>query len=284
MTRAQCYKILGLEEGATEAEIRRRYKKLAMKVHPDINPDPNAHEQFIQLSLAVEILLNPEKESTNGRTSRSTSKKKESFEEQKARMEEAKMRYEEQKRRKQAEDDAYFSSLTTGKKWGLYKWVMRVGVVLAAILVLDTFLPHHIENDRIERFSTADHNGLLYPKICGIYFEHRGSYFVKQNRANWFGSYPEAKIYTTWILHTPVEFEVNDDFHSYFTGFDFYTGSIKWLLVPLLLLPLFPYLKRYKKLSFVFLYQLSFWGIGGLEVFLLLTENRLMHLLSLGFV
>jgi len=284
MTKAQCYKILGLEQGATEAEIRRRYKKMAMRVHPDINPDPNAHEQFIQLSLAVEILLNPGKESASGRTSRSTSKKNENFEGQKARMEEAKMRYEEQKRRKQAEDDAYFSSLTTGKKWSLYKWVVRVGVVFAAILVLDSFLPHHVESDKIERFSTVDHNGLRYPKICAIYFENRGSYYVKQNRANWFASYPEVKIYTTWLLHTPMEFEVSDDFQTYKTGFDFYSGSIKWLLIGLLLLPLFPYLKRYKKLSFVFLYQLSFWGIGTLEVFLLLTEYRLGHLLSLGFL
>ena len=59
MTLEESYRILKLKPGATEQEVRRQFKRLALKVHPDINPDPAAHEQFIELTRAMEIALNP---------------------------------------------------------------------------------------------------------------------------------------------------------------------------------------------------------------------------------
>lgn len=56
------YKILGISKNATEAEIKKAYRKLARKLHPDINPDDKeAHAKFQQLNEANEVLGNPEK-------------------------------------------------------------------------------------------------------------------------------------------------------------------------------------------------------------------------------
>ncbi|MCD6596010.1 molecular chaperone DnaJ [bacterium] len=56
------YEILGVPKDASIDEIKSAYRKLAMKYHPDRNPDdPNAEEKFKRLSEAYEILSNPKK-------------------------------------------------------------------------------------------------------------------------------------------------------------------------------------------------------------------------------
>ena len=55
------YKVLGLDKSATEAEIKKAYRKLARKYHPDVNPgDTEAEEKFKQVNEANEVLSNPE--------------------------------------------------------------------------------------------------------------------------------------------------------------------------------------------------------------------------------
>jgi molecular chaperone DnaJ len=58
------YVILGLEHGATELEIKRAYRRLARRFHPDINPgDRMAEAQFRQILEAYETLIDPERRS-----------------------------------------------------------------------------------------------------------------------------------------------------------------------------------------------------------------------------
>ncbi len=56
------YKVLGIEKNATEDDIKKAYRKLARKFHPDLNPnDKNAHKNFQQINEANEVLSDPEK-------------------------------------------------------------------------------------------------------------------------------------------------------------------------------------------------------------------------------
>lgn len=55
------YDILEVGRDATGDEIKRSYHKLAIKYHPDKNNDPNATQKFQNISLAYEILSDPEK-------------------------------------------------------------------------------------------------------------------------------------------------------------------------------------------------------------------------------
>src|SRR5829696_6817244 len=56
------YKILGLDKNASEEDIKKAYRKLARKHHPDLNPnDKEAHKKFQQLNEANEVLSDPEK-------------------------------------------------------------------------------------------------------------------------------------------------------------------------------------------------------------------------------
>lgn len=56
------YKVLGVDKNATQDEIKRAYKKLAVKYHPDRNPgDKEAEEKFKEINEANEVLSDPEK-------------------------------------------------------------------------------------------------------------------------------------------------------------------------------------------------------------------------------
>src|SRR5438477_3171007 len=56
------YIVLGIERGATVGDIKRAYKRLARKYHPDINPgDRMAAAQFRQIAEAYETLRDPDR-------------------------------------------------------------------------------------------------------------------------------------------------------------------------------------------------------------------------------
>lgn len=56
------YKVLGLDKNASKTEIKKAFRKLARKYHPDVNPnDDDAKKKFQQVNEANEVLSDPEK-------------------------------------------------------------------------------------------------------------------------------------------------------------------------------------------------------------------------------
>ena len=61
-TKRDYYEVLTVERGASEEEVKRAYRKLAVKFHPDKNPDdPAAEEKFKELGEAYDVLIDGEK-------------------------------------------------------------------------------------------------------------------------------------------------------------------------------------------------------------------------------
>ena len=61
MTKRDYYEILGIKKDASKTEIKKVYRKLALKYHPDKNPDKEAEERFKEISEAYAVLYDDEK-------------------------------------------------------------------------------------------------------------------------------------------------------------------------------------------------------------------------------
>ncbi len=62
MAKKDLYEVLGVDRNATEEEIKKAYRRLAKKYHPDLNPgDKEAEQKFKEINEAYEILSDPQK-------------------------------------------------------------------------------------------------------------------------------------------------------------------------------------------------------------------------------
>ena len=101
------YQLLGLTESATDAEIKRNYRKLAFQYHPDRNSSASAQEKFILIQEAYEIVTGKKKipQQRVGDYSSRKTRQDESWEEK---VKKARSKYEENKRHQEQVIANYF--------------------------------------------------------------------------------------------------------------------------------------------------------------------------------
>jgi molecular chaperone DnaJ len=61
VSRRDAYEVLGVERGADEKAIKKRFRALARELHPDVNSSPDAEEHFKEAAEAYEVLSDPER-------------------------------------------------------------------------------------------------------------------------------------------------------------------------------------------------------------------------------
>lgn len=61
MAKKDYYEILGIDRNATKEEIKKAYRRLSKKYHPDVSDDPDAAEKFKEITEAYEVLSDDKK-------------------------------------------------------------------------------------------------------------------------------------------------------------------------------------------------------------------------------
>jgi len=288
MRRHYC-KILGLPENASLSEIRKQYRKLVMQYHPDKNKSPEAARRFIEIKEAYEVLMGKKSmpatsaQSTR-RTSRSSQQNETDETEIKRRAKEAKLRYEEQKLRDFIDNELYFRKLTKGWRWKLMKTSAIVGILLAFILTLDLFLPHHYKEDKVLAFNSNSAYGIGGKRVSLINTQENGFFWIEHfNSSLYYGDH-EIWVETSWLMHNPIRIQAQDKVRMFGFPVNFNVYRLSFLLIPLFLLPAFTVYYKRRKISFTVLYHFCFYGVNGLMAAVILSGDRWAHLLTLGFL
>ena len=60
-TKRDYYEVLGVDKSADDATLKKAYRKLAKKYHPDVNKDPGAEDKFKEINEAYEVLSDKDK-------------------------------------------------------------------------------------------------------------------------------------------------------------------------------------------------------------------------------
>jgi hypothetical protein len=213
------YQILRVRRGASAAEIRRAYRVLVQQLHPDINPDPAAHELIKEVNEAYDVLSDPVK--------------KQEYEYRLDNPYTTVFVQEKPKHRDPAYKRKTYYHKPTGRPTQreimeryihFAPKVFWIGVTLSAILFLDLMLPPRVIHDSV----TVDISGLY----DGGYLHTTGGEHIKISNNKRYVPEQEIEIVNSQMfsilieIHIPTQGVVDDNLSSIFANFRF----VLWIL------------------------------------------------------
>lgn len=279
MTGSECYKLFGLNPGASEKEIRKKYRALAKKYHPDVNSDEKSNKRFLEIQEAYAFLLQetlaPEIEIHEHETSLE--------EEFAAYRSHAAEQFRARKQREEQELQSLYMRLRSGTSHFMHRFIALVCAIVLVALILDLFLPHRMEKSVIQSYSTDSYQSMNGDRVSLAKTTNGDRFFLNAFSNRYFNTNPFIEIERTRILHQSIHVVsfAKDLKQIIPIHFSFY-----WAQVVLFFFFLFPIaFLRYRENDafFVMGSYFSRYGSGLLLLYFLMTEGRWYHLLTLGY-
>ena len=276
--KSKYYKVFGLAETASKSEVKRAYRKLAMKYHPDRNQDPKAHKLFLDLTEAYQILIDDKPRPSE--TIISVKRAEKTTEE---RIAEAKERLRKQIERKKIHQEYYIAKLTSGVKYKIFKNLAIVSAFLAVLLFVEPFLPTKFTKDRVDSYSKM-YNGLVHRDIRMVKTESNQRIFVAAPNSDMFFGDAEIVIESSIWLRNPIRIWYRGIYKYSCYEVDFSIVNLFPLVPIALLVPLFTWKFRKRNYGFIVLFNFCVYAISIFVLLLLISENRWLHILTFGFL
>jgi len=275
------YSQLGLSETATSEEVRRQYRKLAMKYHPDKNPSKDAQDEFLKISEAYEILSGKKKIQSPQNPRKSGHRAA-----QKDRVREARKRQYEQMIKEKEETEAYFNQLLKSRGWKVISFSAILGCILSACLLLDLCLPNHYSSDRIITYGLNVYSSgqAIEKPVSLVKTAKNDTYWVEELNYPFYGQYPDFKVQKSWIFHDPIHLISVQDGANVLYPVHYTFLSFFYLVIPIFLFPIFTRFYKRKTITFTVMYYVSLYLSTGLMLLFLALDAHILHFLTLGFL
>jgi hypothetical protein len=276
--RGSAYKVFGLNPGASEEEIRKRYRELVKKYHPDVNKNLRAEEKFIEIQAAYEELMQAREEQDIEHPFEPTFQ-----EEYSAYREHARQQFQARKKKEAEELEKLYVRLQTGPVQLLHRCIAFVGVVVLLALILDLVLPSQRVSAVITSYSTDVYQSMNGNLVSLAKTNQGESFFLNAFSNRFFDINPFIEIKKTVIFHQSVSVlsYSNEFLQEIPIHFSFYWAQ--FVLFPFFIIPLVFLFYRKKDAYFIMGSYFSRYASGLLLLYFLISQDRWYHLLTLGF-
>ena len=277
--RGSAYKLLGLNPGASEEEIRKRYRELVKKFHPDVNNDANAQKKFIEIQAAYEELTHINEVTTEVETPT-----EQTFQaEYTAYQEHARQQYQARKKKEAEELEKLYVRLQTGPVFLLHRCIALVSIAVMLALCLDLILPHRHISAVITSYSTDVYQSMNGNLVSLAKTNHGESFFLNAFSNRFFDINPFIEIKKTTILHQPISvLSASDEFLQEIPiHFSFYWAQ--FVMFPFFIVPIAFLIYRKKDAYFIMGSYFTRYASGILLLYFLISQDRWLHLITLGF-
>jgi len=280
------YRILGLSPSVSTSELKRRYRRLAMRYHPD-KPEGDL-KTFLAIQKAYEQILSSRKTNQRRHDTRTYVRSYSRTSQESMRRKRAYVY------REYMENEQYYQRLLSGFRWKIMHYAAFLGVLVALVISVDIFLPYRYEPDRIVGYDKAVLNGFDY-RIDAIRktYTQNGRAYYSELIPNVHAVESDVLVAQTYILRNDMAYIplykpngelVNLTSKTNYYAIQFTLGSHPLLLLPIFLLPLLIVLFPRKLVAFTFFYFIAIFLSCPLMVYYLLSHDRWIHLITLGFL
>ena len=281
--KSKYYEVFGLTETATKSEVKRQYRKLAMKFHPDRNPDPKAHKLFLDLTEAYQILMD-DSAARPTRNIRENDRSKSADEQRQERFDLAQKRYQEYLKRQQIAVEMSFKKFTSGARWLVFKATAIFTFALGVFLFIDHFLPTHWEN-HIILSSSSPYSGLNSSSMSEIHTDKNLNVFITDfefapNMRIW----PAIEVERSRIFHNPIGIKHTYQGMSRYFTVDFSVVNLFPFLSLFLFIPAITLFAKNNSAGFYLSVYFSQYIVLGFAIYIFLSQNRWLHFFTFGFL
>ncbi len=287
------FRALGIEPTDDPVAIKKAYRQMALKYHPDRNSRPEAHQRFVEVIEAYEVLTGQRK----ARIFTSRARTKEDIIKEKVQA--AKERWERQQAEEIIKDEIYYKNVAFGWKWTFFRVAASYSLLFTVLLCVDVFT--------ISERRTVPQNAIFINQVNhSIVAENEGERFYISNLDFWGSDFWGGTGYSpirgnySYLFHDlkSISIIVSDenkwaglnhsskmrgfaDFEEFeletFRASDSMYGAFPFIHIILLVPTLLVLFKR-PTLRFNLWRLVSLWIIFPFFVFLTFSNDRIFHL------
>lgn len=293
------FKILGIAPTKDEKIIKKAYRKLALRYHPDKNDSKVAQQRFIEITDAYECLLRAiehanrtleqraefvrenKRRNQSARPSRKT--QQEIYEE---RLKEARRRYEEMRAKEQAENEAYYQMISSGYNWKLFRFVMIGCLLLAVLFTLDnTVLPSRWEQSEVVGTNRViNYGGIHYRRVVPVQLQTGDKMWVKPSFSASLSHFKTVYVERSFIFRDIKKLWIWESGKWYTNVADFSVSGTFPIMPLFLFIPFITFMIKGRTLTYSLLFNISLYMYGAILITLLISNDRWAHLITLGFI
>lgn len=273
--------ILNLSENASPQEIKRQFRLLAKKHHPDLNPSKiESHKTFILLKEAHDYLIaNPFIEKPFIPISDSPSKEAIRME----RIRIARERLNKVKLREAEELKKYYEQKTSGIKWKLFRIFALASMICGCILLIEPLCPSIKTQTKLTEISDQ-FGGMMSDNVILIKTSDGNHTFIDADLLNKSLETDKITIEKSFFFKNILSMTQDSKTERTIYLPDFSITRFYPFVAMLFFIPVYTYRKKKLSLGFLFIYKFNLYFLLILFVMFLLSGNRWLHLITLGFL